>query len=443
MLNDDAKTILLAYRMFESIAKSRSSLAIAAASERNREGSSSPTESWRAGDFIHRTWNVRNLRLILSNGLICGEATGSGSKKDKFPFNVDFFQIQPGDEFGSSGDWSYGDIALVARRDKDSTDFQRDTRGGLKNHRLVFGALPSTELSALILKKGTDAHLEGEVIESVVEHGMYMPVYRQDGSLILAPEDFAARRQDGNYESVKPRVVDQSFERKGTQAGSNEGAWFIMPGEHGIENWYVKFGDQSTERAAHVWSEVLADKLYREVTPQLVPDTEAIVVEGRLARASKAVNLAGDQSPVTNEARNAGFIMDCFLGNWDAVYNVQNLEMTTDGRAMRIDTGGSLLYRARGGRKEGSSFDGIVREVEFGGDTEHLGLGMRQMYPDLTDEEIKQQVHALRDRLPDGRIDQLVDSVRMSLSDRLKLKEVLKARRDYLEERFLGETQTA
>ena len=41
--------------------------------------------------------------------------------------------------------------------------------------------------------------------------------------------------------------------------------------------------------------------------------------------------------------RNEGFVMDCLLGNWDAVFNLQNLVMDASGHAMRIDTGNSLI----------------------------------------------------------------------------------------------------
>ena len=192
---------------------------------------------------------------------------------------------------------------------------------------------------------------------------MYIPVYDTDGSLLLNPESFDDMRADGNYDVVKPEIVDNSFKRQKTQKGSNEGAWFVLPKNNEVENWYVKFGDSSQEKTAHTWNELLADELYRRVVPELVPATKALIVDGRFARGSKQVEV--DESiDTTNEARNQGAVMVWYLGNWDAVYNKDNIVMSQDGLGMRIDTGNTLDFKARGDKKEPDAFGPIVYESE-------------------------------------------------------------------------------
>jgi len=61
-----------------------------------------------------------------------------------------------------------------------------------------------------------------------------------------------------------------------------------------------------------------------------------------------------------------------------------------------------------------------------------LGFGMRQKYPELTAEDVQNQAEAMRAGLTDESIDILVDSVRLSRSDRDTLKQLIKARRDYI-----------
>lgn len=448
-LNLDTRTALLSRRLFESIAKSRGGEAVGDADERNREMVLSGAELWRAGSLVHATKTPGAFRSILTNGLLCGETLGTESNRDTYPFNVDFVSVSS-DVMREDGfqekvhalkNRSYGPIAMMFHRNEGSTDYGRETIGGMNHdHRLVFGAVPSTEMSGVVLRDASDQQRD-EVIAAVVEHGMYVPVYSEEGEILLVPDQFDDLRSDGNFDAVTPEIVDNSFKREGTQSGSNEGAWFIVPKNGETEHWYVKFGDMSLEKTTHTWTELLTDELYRRVTPELVPETKALVVEGRFSRGAKEVSVA-EQDTVTNEARNAGAVMDWYVGNWDAVYNDANLVMTTDGRAMRIDTGNSLDFRARGDRKGPGQFGPHVQEAEFGTNNDQLGGGMRQMYPGLSDEEIRAQVVRLQETLPDEVIDTVVDGIRRSRDDREGLKVILKQRRDDLVKRFLSNHET-
>ena len=78
-----------------------------------------------------------------------------------------------------------------------------------------------------------------------------------------------------------------------------------------------------------------------------------------------------------------------------------------------------------------------MTEIEAGDDYNDLRRGMRQKYPGLTEEMIVSQVKELRDRLPDEMIDALVDSIRRPKAERVELARILKARKQYLIDKFL------
>jgi hypothetical protein len=98
--------------------------------------------------------------------------------------------------------------------------------------------------------------------------------------------------------------------------------------------------------------------------------------------------------------------------------------------AARIDNGGALLFHADGRRKTSEEFPEEVRELGMGTDREHLGLGIRQAYPGITDEEIHAQALQLKEVATDEYIEQRNDSVRLSRQDRDFLKARLRVRRD-------------
>ena len=441
-LSADWQENVLGYRLYQSIGRSRNERERSAASEQNRRFAES--ENWmQAGDLVHATGTVANGANLLRNGLLCGEAIGLQAQVDGFPFNVDFVSVSSEVLAGSTHrerldnlkNRSYGDYVFLLHRTADSTDAGRETIGGLnEDHRLIFGAVPATEISALLLR-GVDADIEA-AIGMVVESGMYIPVVDNLGNNLLSYDDYQARRLDGNYAAAIPQVIDSSFKLDGTQLGSNEGAMYVAPvkNRQQADHYYVKFGDESADKRDHLWTEILADELYRTVTPELVPETAAVIIDGRLARRSKIAPT--DEEAVTNEARNAGFIMDCLIGNWDAVYNDANLLMS-DGKALRIDTGNSFDFRARGDKKDADQFSERVLEVEIGTSADELGGGMRQMYSDITDDEIKDQVKRLRESLTDTKIDELVHSIRRPSGDRLRLASIVKARKNYLIQKFL------
>lgn len=133
----------------------------------------------------------------------------------------------------------------------------------------------------------------------------------------------------------------------GPQGGSNPGGRFKDP--DGVE-WYVKFpGDEDVAK-----SEVLAAKLY-EALGIAGQDAKLITKGGKLGIASRWVDVKKAGSPAALskvDGVKSGFAADAWLANWDVVgMGYDNLQVGADGKAVRVDAGGSLQYRAQGGKK--------------------------------------------------------------------------------------------
>ena len=136
---------------------------------------------------------------------------------------------------------------------------------------------------------------------------------------------------------------------KRTQKGSNKGS-FVRNLDTG-EVFYAKLGGKQSE------NEILASKLYQlggidvpELTSFKLPNGET----GLLSKYIPDLNKVYSSNPLVNK----GFAMDAFLANWDAVCSGNTL--TKGNKAIRIDVGGALDFRARGGKKD---FGPVVDEI--------------------------------------------------------------------------------
>ena len=121
--------------------------------------------------------------------------------------------------------------------------------------------------------------------------------------------------------------------------------------------WYVK--DCKSED--HVRNEVLASRLY-ELAGVETPEVRRVDGEpGKIA--SKMLNLTGSATGATPGATE-GFAADAWLANWDvAGKSYDNLMIDDKGNAVRVDMGGSLLFRAQGGSK-GGAFGDEATEID-------------------------------------------------------------------------------
>lgn len=147
-----------------------------------------------------------------------------------------------------------------------------------------------------------------------------------------------------------------SWQQTGPQGGSNPGGRF--KDENGVE-WYCKFpADEDMAKA-----EVLAAKLYAAlgIAGQ---DAKLITKDGKIGIASRwqTVSKVSPAELAKADGVASGFGADAWLANWDVVgLGYDNLQIGSDGKAMRVDAGGSLMYRAQGGKK---AFGSAVTEID-------------------------------------------------------------------------------
>ena len=147
------------------------------------------------------------------------------------------------------------------------------------------------------------------------------------------------------------------WKQVGPQGGSNPGGKFV-DGD-GVE-WYCKFPSDADVAK----SEVLAAKLYGAAG---VAGQDAMLVTqgGKLGIASRwqEVKKAAPADLANADGVAAGFATDAWLGNWDVVgLGFDNLQVdAATGKAVRVDAGGSLQYRAQGGKK---AFGNVVSELD-------------------------------------------------------------------------------
>ncbi len=452
LLNPNAKRQTYAYMLHETVHRTRDKEYKRAADNRNRTLAAQRPSPIQAGDFVHST-RADFIGSILQDGNMAGESRKMDSSIDSFPFNVDVSivdQIQPtsNDTINTLISRSYGNLALVYARNDTSwmhnstVTMQRNT--GLQG--LIYGGVPSTEISAIILRSNQESE-RNNTIRAVVENGFYIPVYDGDDTILLTPERYDELRTSYNLDVPVATTIDNSF-KTDTQLGSNAGSEYYIPRSDGRSagRSYIKFGGQRSLEGTdvngvdHIWTEYLGDQLYRAYG-LAVPNTAMVQIEGQIGKASEWLDADEGSLPQAQyTSLNDGFVMDAWLGNWDIVRNPENV-LTVEGTLYRLDNGNALDIRAQGDRKPAQLWTETVAELELGEGVNELGNGMRHMYPGLTADSFTQQVDRLVTVFTDDVIDQYVDSIRRSREDREQLKSTLKARRNYITQNRVRITQ--
>ncbi len=423
-LSERGKGMVLRDCLKESISLSQAEGVRRRACLRNRT-METPALTLPLGCYIHGA-AIERLPSLLRNGNLSGECIGESCKVDSFPFHVDFSRVTEADldggkksvaeiiqgsissapAYGGSGDLgAAGQIFLLYDRNVAEWNNHVDFTTADPRHALVLGAMPSTEATGIVLRYHEQTLPLAR--QFTAENGFYIPIYSFDGKLLFTSADYDALRTSRNLDVPVGATWNWSM-RIGEQLGSNPGGTYLTGGKQGPERHYVKIMDPD-----RVWNEQLADNIYRFMG-QRVPDTMVVALEGNYGHASRWIeNMRQGRAADINN----GFLLDCLLANWDVTANIGNTALV-GAETYRIDNGGALLFRAQG-----------TRRTHFGGEVLEL-VTLRSFYPGLTSAEIEQQATELRHKLTDQAIDKLVDSVRLSLTDRDLLKARLKERRD-------------
>lgn len=179
---------------------------------------------------------------------------------------------------------------------------------------------------------------------------------QKTGALKAKPKPKAAPKP-----AFTPVALPENFPYKqiGPQKGSNPGG--LYEDAYG-KKWYIKFPASED----HAKNELLAAKLYKLAGVD-APHLKLVKKDGQVGIASAfQEGLSENSAALKAGAPGAkeGFGADAWLANWDtAGLSYDNMPVDKDGKAIRIDVGGSLLYRAQGGPK-GDAFGTTVPEVD-------------------------------------------------------------------------------
>jgi hypothetical protein len=196
-----------------------------------------------------------------------------------------------------------------------------------------------------------------ELLGAHAAHGDAAPVEQAapEPALQAAPEPDA---DEPEADPSKPESID-GWHQTGGQKGSNAGGEFTD--EHG-QKWYCKFPASES----HTKNEMLAAKLY-EAAGIEVPHLKLVTQGGKVGIASKIIDgVKKDSSALAAGVPGVadGFAVDAWLANWDVVgTGYDNMQIKPNGHAVRLDVGGSLLYRAQGTPK-GDEFGNTVGELQ-------------------------------------------------------------------------------
>ena len=220
------------------------------------------------------------------------------------------------------------------------------------------------------------------------------------------PVEFKLSDEDwGNPDS--PNLLTNLHQSLG---GSNSGS--VMESKNG-NSYYVKYGNESQSVVEH-----LTNQLYQKAGVP-VHDAQLISYKGnnafitpyaKDAKDMSAEDMAGDSDV------QEGFVVDAWLGNWDVVGSGNNNIKSIDGKAIRVDVGGSLYMRANQGMKNDQDFFGatsLVEELESmrgKGPKGGMATWTKPVFGNITDEQLNAGVEKLKNVTKDDVTNLVKDS---------------------------------
>lgn len=223
------------------------------------------------------------------------------------------------------------------------------------------------------------------------------------------------------------------WKQVGQQLGSNKGGFY----EDAEGNrFYVK----EPKSDLHAQNEALASALYRALG---IDAAEIYIGSGEDGKKKTySPDIVGSKQDLQEKLKDPeylaklqeGFAVDAWLANWDVAGLVfDNVMSDGDGNPVRVDPGGALLFRAQGAPK-GKLFGNDVNELDTLRDP-NMNPQSASIFGSMTDEQQKASAAKLLDISHDD-IDTLVDTIVEDKNVADKLKDTLKARRQFILDRY-------
>lgn len=273
----------------------------------------------------------------------------------------------------------------------------------------------SDEIDALIKDASTDPAFASANEEAIEE--------------VAAPEELAAMESVGS-EPAGPIDVS-SWKKLKASSGSNPGGEYEAPdGSH----YFIK----QSKSDLHAKNEVLASDIYQAAGINSL-ELGYSDVDGSGKLGTIAPMLTGAKDNFENALANdqyrkefqKGWAVDAWLGNWDVVGLAFDNALTDEnGKAIRVDPGGALLFRAMGSPKTDAQFSNSVTEWDSMR-TDTNNYQAHKAFGDMSIDQIKESV-AIVASFTDAKIDDLVDKHDFDQPTADKLKDRLKNRRNDL-----------
>ena len=162
------------------------------------------------------------------------------------------------------------------------------------------------------------------------------------------------KEMDDDEAEKKQKYVNELFPKdlkslKVIQAAGGSTGAQIVEDVNG-NRYIMKRGDASSNtNNSHIKNEYLANQLY-DALGMKVPEFELYDDNGTAVLLSKFI--PGTKAPTAKDFPEMakGFVADCIMANWD-VYQNDNCLIDYAGQVIRVDNGGSLIYRAQGKTK--------------------------------------------------------------------------------------------
>lgn len=230
-------------------------------------------------------------------------------------------------------------------------------------------------------------------------------------------------RQVFNAPQARATLTATNMKKIGGQGGSNPG--FLGQDPKTGDKWYVKY----PKSQGHAAIELAGHRLY-ELVGAPVPDTR-LSQDGSqfFSKIEDSVawgDVTGpDRDEIISDIRR-NFVVDAWLANWDAPVT-DNIRVTPDGIPLRVDTGGTMIYRAQGAPK---NFTPQVTELQTLRDP-HISWAGSKLYGNITKDEEEDGVKRILAASP--------DSIRQTIRDAgapSHVAETLIARRAFIAEHY-------
>ena len=184
-------------------------------------------------------------------------------------------------------------------------------------------------------------------------------VYKQKPVAFSTP---AASKVVAHEEIKGTSAAVALYQKLSEQMGSNPGGLYM--GSDGKKR-YVKFYQDKVQASC----EMLSNNIYRDLGIG-APISTVFDDNGKAAFASNYLEGAATFKSAGLTKENAkkfmkGFAADVLLKNWDAVGTGMDNAVIYKNEVFRVDNGGSLLYRAKAGKKPDSSLNDMSEMVHF------------------------------------------------------------------------------